>query len=494
MRKIQKMKRWPGLSLLCMLCFFRAGAIEVVASHKVFYVPDNNGYSAYAEVYWQIAPSSLLFMEINPGQLIAKVKTEITFRNETGVVLQDKYIMQTNPAATQQQAFAQNITELQRYKLPAGKMWMELKLTEVIDSNSQFYTVDTVHVTPPSGKPMYSDVQLLDTVYNSDVQTVFSKNNRQQIPLCANFIDNSRNTLFFYSELYDSNTLPDTTLLIQKTYISRRPLQDAGFKMSATDTLKAAVVQPVSGKFNISDLPSGNYYLNIVLQDRTQEVLASSSAFFQRVSDKKAGSNDESDTVVFEKVNYLDISTTFVAKFTVPQLKAILKMIRPISTPIEVNTINNFAHKPDESYMRYFIYNFWKSRNNQDPKKAWDAYTEKVKEVNNLFRGTGKPGYETERGEIYLKYGAPNERITVESEPGARPYEIWTYNVLPRHPQGAVLLFYRPAQMVGDFELLHSNIRGERRNTAWRSILYIATGSSSQNLNSRAEQYFPGNK
>lgn len=494
------MGRRLRLSLLVMMCCVKAMAIEAVVSHAVFYVPDNNnGYSAYAEVYWQIAPNSLLYMEPELHKLLAKVKTEITFSNDKGVIKQDKYIMQTNPVGTQQEAFRQNIIELQRYTLPEGKITMQVKLTEVIDSNSQFSFIDTFTVSYPTDKPKYSDLQLLDTAYASQQQTIFSKNNMQQVPLCANFLDDGRNNLFFYGELYESRKInvADTDVVIHRAYISRKPMQEVAAKLTVTDTIKGAVIYPLSGKFNISKLPSGNYYLNMLVANK-QEVLVSKSIFFQRVHTLKEEDDIANDSNIgkqtFEKVNILDIASTFVGKFSMAQLKAVCKMIRPIGTPLEVTTIDNFLSKPDEGYMRYFIYNFWKSRDDKDPKRAWDIYVGRIREVNKLFRGGGIPGYETERGEIYLKYGPPDERVAVENEAGARPYEVWTYNKLPKQSQGVALLFYRPAQMVGDYELLHSNVRGERRNTQWRSYLYIATGSGSGNINSRAEQYFPGNK
>lgn len=181
----------------------------------------------------------------------------------------------------------------------------------------------------------------------------------------------------------------------------------------------------------------------------------------------------------------LDISKTFTAKYNVAQLRAILKMLLPVSTYPEQEAIRSFLSRPSEDLMRYFVYNFWKSRNSKDPGKAWDNYADLVREVNKLFGKGASPGYETERGMVYLKYGKPNARITVEGETGSLPYEVWQYNAPGQQSRPGVFLFYMPGYMVNDFRLLHSTVTGEISNIAWRSLLY----TSGQNPGARAEQY-----
>ena len=100
-------------------------------------------------------------------------------------------------------------------------------------------------------------------------------------------------------------------------------------------------------------------------------------------------------------------------------------------------------------------------------------------------------GYENDRGMIYLKYGAPTERVVVENENGAIPYEVWQYNSVPNNTN-AMFLFYRPGFVTNDFKLLHTTVNGEVRNKAWRLSLY-RNGEAFDVHNSRAEQYL-GNR
>ncbi|MDZ7363422.1 MAG: GWxTD domain-containing protein [candidate division KSB1 bacterium] len=63
--------------------------------------------------------------------------------------------------------------------------------------------------------------------------------------------------------------------------------------------------------------------------------------------------------------------------------------------------------------------------------------------------GSGKAGWETDRGRIYIKYGPPREVHHQFAEQGATPYEIWLYPDLDLH------FIFRDKTGAGDFELVH---------------------------------------
>jgi GWxTD domain-containing protein len=257
----------------------------------------------------------------------------------------------------------------------------------------------------------------------------------------------------------------------------------------------------VSGSFPIRRLPSGNYLLNVTLENNSRVIVASNTLFFQRLNthplrDDTARMAAAAIDTGIENINVLNLNKTFLEKYNTDQIRSILRMLLPVSDPQETQTINGFLKTPEELYMRYYIYNYFQAINKDDPARAWREYADKVKEANRLFSEGRTPGYETERGFIYLRYGAPADVITVEDEAGSLPYEIWQYNTLTQmnHKDitDAVFLFYRPVQMLSGFKLLHSSVAGEIQNPSWRSFLYTNQNGSSTG-DSRAEQYI-GNK
>ena len=193
----------------------------------------------------------------------------------------------------------------------------------------------------------------------------------------------------------------------------------------------------------------------------------------------------------------LNLNETFIAKYNLAQIRAILKMLIPLSDAMSVQTIDGFLKKPDELYMRYYIYNHFAAINKNDPDKAWKEFSEKIKEINKRFSEHGIAGYETDRGFTFLRYGEPTEIVTVANEKGSLPYEIWQYNTLTQlnHKEipDAIFLFYKSGQMaMSPYKMLHSNVSGEIVNPSWRTYLYQSIEGGNDG-NSRAEQYI-GNK
>jgi len=493
LRKIIKMVRgfWIGLMMFCFA--IQASAIQAVVSHAVF---SNGGMNAYAEIYWQIDPLSLHFTKTKNNTWQTEIKTEMKIKNETGIITTEQYLLKTPASGSIAIAEAASIIDMRKYALPSGKIVFVLKLTDVADTNQHFVFIDSFSVPEQNGV-FYSDIQLLDTSYYSAAGGVFKKNNRQQIPLCANFLDENRTLLHYYGELYNVNIVAKESYpLIQKVFINKQENGGPVLNLLKTDTIHNADMQLLTGDFDISELGSGNYNVNYNLIDKDNVVIATKTLFFQRYKSKpkdrgieKASAKSDS---AFQQINVIDISKSFVMRYNLTELKAILKMLLPMSTPMNVQTIKSFLKNPDEGYMRYFIYNYFADINKKAPDAAWKIFSNRVREVNKQFGTVSQAGYETDRGYIYLKYGAPDEIVTVENERGALPYEIWQYNNINNQYKNAVFLFYRSTEMITGFRLLHSTVSTEMRNTAWRNMLYI-NGASSGDLNSRAEQYI-GNR
>src|SRR5438067_847294 len=119
--------------------------------------------------------------------------------------------------------------------------------------------------------------------------------------------------------------------------------------------------------------------------------------------------------------------------------------VDPIISPEELNAWKKL--QTDEERER-FIEEFWRRRDpdpDTEENEYREAYYERVAYVNEHF-SSGIPGYKTDRGRIYLKYGKPNE---VESHPSGGtynresyegggttstyPFERWWYRNIPGH-------------------------------------------------------------
>lgn len=497
------MARRLGILLFILLSVTRVLAIDALVGHTLFYLPDpahNNRLAPSVEAYWQVNPHSIHYTTTADKTIIARVRTDIYFFNEDGSVKDDHFILQTVPGKDINDLMSHSIIELRRYFVENGFVRMKLMLTDMADTLHPFIYRDSFSVNPPTSKPFYSDLQLLDTTINIQAQTVYKKNDRQQVPACINFLDDHKPLLHYYGELYHADNVAKAAQpLIQKVFISKKENEGVIGKYLKTDTVSSQPLTLVSGDFDITTLPSGNYYLNVSLENSAHIFVANSSLFFQRLNPHPAVSPEDTvrkkaaaiDTGI-ENITVLNMEKTFVAKYNSQQIKSILKMLLPVSDPLGTQTINGFLKKPDDIYTRYYIYNYFQAINKKDPAAAWKVYSDRIKEVNRLFSENGTPGYETDRGAVYLRYGKPTDIITVSNERGTLPYEIWQYNVLIQRDfkeiPDAVFLYYKPNQMMSNYRLLHSSVAGEAQNASWRTYLYQNEEGGS-GLNSRAEQY-----
>jgi GWxTD domain-containing protein len=491
------------LSFLLLPFAHFAQGIQATATSSVFYKKnktDTSKLEANILLSWRAQNTSVHFTKDEQGRLMSEIVCLIRLSTDSSIVKEETYVIKTPPKDNPSEAFKQLIADQYEYVVPAGKYDIEIVLFEQAYKNELYLFSDTIRIKSTSkSEPFLSNIQLLDTFLKSDQNTVYSRDGYLNLTLSSAFLGDKKNQIIYYYELYQANkNLAVNNPLKVTKYISWKQLGSAIPGFETKDSIRnIAAHQGFHGSFPIENLKSGNYYLNIVLSDKYDMVLDKKSIFFQRYNTRPdslihlAHKADIAESDTGKSAHILDLTNTFVGKYNANQVRAILKMLLLICDQNEGASINAFLKKPDELYSKYFIYNFWEKRDKMQPEKAWKAYTEKIKEVNRLFKGAGQSGYETDRGRIYIQYGKPNDRIIVNNETGALPYEIWQYYTTEREGKEAVFLFYKPGKSLGDYQLLHCSVVGERRNMSWRSLLYnnSITGSGNLVTDSQAEQY-----
>jgi GWxTD domain-containing protein len=492
--------------LICLgmfVCCTTAFAIRATTTSAVFYKKTNNNYEANIVLNWRAQSNTIHFNKNAADAFEALFVCTIRFSNAAGIYKEESFKMVTPGKPTLPDALAQSISDQYTYTLPAGHYTVRIALYEPAHTDQAYEYKDTLTIHPaPVAEPFLSDLQLLDTFFESDAASLYTRNGFLDLPLNNNYLDEDRNTLLFYYEVYEAGRTKEVNAPVKvNTYLSWKPFGSPVPGKERKDSLiRKASFQAFHGNFDLRDIYSGNYYLNIVLSDKYDVVIDKKSVFLQRFNTRPKA-KETAVTATTEPVDsgkamhVLDLTTTFVGKYTASQVRAILKMMLLIADPTEGGSIEAFLRKPDELYSKYFIYNFWEKRDKQHPEKPWKAFTAQIREVNKLFGDGGRPGYETDRGRIYVQYGKPSDRIIVNNETGALPYEVWQYFFTEKQQREGIFLFYKAGRSFGGYELLHATVVGEKRNSNWRSLLYnnSITGSMEANPNSQAEQYI-GNK
>lgn len=487
------MNRWLLCTALSVFGAVRAAGIEATMSRSVFYRAEPNGtFTPQLELYWQVSPRSLAFRRGADSLLTASYVTSIRILTDTGAVRHEAYIIATPPRLPEEAA-RQSLLDIYRTPLQPGRYRAEVTLTEKGFDDRMVTLADSFTIEAPAPTAFLSDVQLLDTFYAADGPDSFTRNGIRAVPLCADFLDDGRPNLHFYAARYglqkvDTSRFP----LRQRAFIAKRITDPPIPWLHRVDTIHATSGAVLPQTFAIAALTSGNYFLTVTLEDKDGRSIAAVRRRFQRLNTAPAEVPKTDADTARASGTYINLAETFLAKYKAEQVRAMLKMALPVADAPERAAIELLLGKPDDTYSRYFLYNFYSRRNSIKPEDAWKQHADRVREVNKLFGTGGHIGYETDRGLLYLKYGPPAERIPVRAEAGTLPYEIWVYEVLPRTARTSYFLFYQPSDLVGDYRLLHSTVPDEVRNPGWRTLLYPG-GSPSGVISSRAEQYF-GNR
>ena len=121
---------------------------------------------------------------------------------------------------------------------------------------------------------------------------------------------------------------------------------------------------------------------------------------------------------------------------------------------------------------RGFLRRFWKRR---DPtpetphNEARERFYDRVTTVNRMFREGGAteiPGWRTDRGRIYLKYGAPDRVLRRPNPSATNPYEVWRYVRLRQRK-----FVFCDLTRFGNYALIWSDEQLEPTRSDWRLLL-----------------------
>jgi GWxTD domain-containing protein len=147
----------------------------------------------------------------------------------------------------------------------------------------------------------------------------------------------------------------------------------------------------------------------------------------------------------------------------------------PIADGIDKDRIINQAIKKEPELMKKFVIDFWQRRANDsvNPLNLWANYYKNVQTVMANFKCGKQKGYYSERGRVYLQYGAPNQRSQQKNEQNTFPYEIWQYYSLTdgtNKQRFTNRKFVFVNKNLGDdcYTMIHSDMRGEIYNDRWQ--------------------------
>jgi GWxTD domain-containing protein len=439
----------------------------------------------FIETYLSIIGSSLKHQKTPTGMKQANVEVTLVFKKGDKIVDFKKFSLKS--PETMDSVAAANFIDQQRFSLANGVYGLEIEIKDLNAPNAPKLAVtEQINIDFPSNEIVFSDIQLVESYKKSEKQNILTKSGYDLIPYVSHFYPKSMPNLTFYSEVYNTSKVigGDEKFLIN--YFIETA--DKGVKLSNYNSFSrkgAADVAILLGDFPIDKLPSGNYNLVLEARNKNNELLAQKKLFFQR--------SNSGVELNLQDIASVNVDQTFVSKITNQDTLAdLIRSIRPISSSLERTFADNQLKQSSLQLKQQFFYNFWFSRNALDPEKEWQDYNENVKIVNANFGSKIRKGYDSDRGRIYLQYGAPNTISQQYSEPSSYPYEIWHYYRIGNF-NNRRFIFYNPELATNEFPLLHSDMFGEIYNPRWQIMLNKRTNQIMDLDETRPQQHFGGN-
>ncbi len=450
-----------------LLCFalptFLAAQPMVDAS--ISYATFQNQGKGYIEVYLHLLGQSVGLSPLEAGQGQAKLDVVILFTQGDQVIKFDKYRL-SGPTTEKPIDFV----DMKRYVLENGDYQIEVSIEDMLNPGSAKKYHSNFKMDYQADALAISDVELLASIKDagpgSEVNPM-AKGSHIFEPMPTNYFAKTDELILFYFEVYNTDKAIGGDYL-QTIFIDDADTKDREEKISVLNKRKQPAPIDVSvHKVDIKSLPTGNYNLVIEIRNRNRELLTKRSIPFQR-------SNP------YLNVSKLDVATgdlslndEFVGKLSVEELVYSLKAIMMQVDKTDGEHVKMITSERNENAMRLYLFSYWIKENHNNPEAQYNAYMKVARQVDNSFANGFGRGFETDRGYIFLKYGAPNNTVFEENDPSAPPYEIWFYNQFPKTGQNNVkFLFYNPSLTTNGHVLLHSTARGENNNPRWEIELY----------------------
>jgi GWxTD domain-containing protein len=434
--------------LLTAIPLFSQNKLRAYLDNKQFYAP---GVGNYVEFHLQFIGHTLNYKGVEGG-LMAELSVSFSIQKNGENVFSDAYRL-NSPLMVD--SIVDDFYDLRRVTLEPGNYTFKLVLDDLLNDESALTTSHSFYVEELSDGISISDIEIAEIAKAGDPNSPFFKSGLEIIPRLSTFYPEQLNKIPVYFEIYNSTLLSDSVFGIKQELINA----DTGDTLHGLTTYsrhRTDEVIPIFKTIDLEQIYTGKYILRYALINRKMSELAFQTYEFERSHDP------------LQDMSLLDITIdpSFQASITDDSIYYYLESIIPISGPQEIRNIARISKEKNPESARLYIQKFWNVTAPGNAYESWLRYKVQVQYVERIYANNFQEGFETDRGRVYLQYGAPTNVIIKENSPSEYPYEIWQYNKIGRFSNKR-FIFYNPDLVNKAYRLLHSDMLGEIKNPAW---------------------------
>mgnify|MGYP002854190566 CR=1 FL=1 len=486
------MKRMILTVMTVLACVGVQAQMQAMFGYSKFFLPETG--QPYVETYLQFDAWTMQFKPVDGGYR-ADAEVTLVLRQQDSVCYVKKYDL-SSPTVSELNHMDFSFLDVQRFSVGNGVYTLDITLRDKWSEAPASMVSEKLVVSYSGRQPSLSSLLLLASIKPTQKENILSRGGYDMEPYVSDFMPEQVKQLQFYYEVYNidgyfqSSSSREAVLTV--AYIEEL---ETGRRVEGSQTVQrrqTAPTLPVEGSIDISGLPSGNYNLVCEVRDRNNNLLLYSKLPFFRSNPEVKG------------VETGDYAASFAGKITDESLMDLyLDALYPLASETEKSAVAGLVRHPGLAEKQEFLYHFWMLRNPISPETEWLKYKERIDYVQAHYSYPMTRGIMTDRGRVYLTYGAPDfirdeknfaivghstsreNRSTTITDLGNRtyegdgvgvgqvfylPYQLWRYNRISGDAENRVFIFWDEHRS-GNYQLLHSNARGEVHEADWERRL-----------------------
>lgn len=475
------MKKIIFLFVLNFIGVFNLSSQDAYFNYKQFFTPSHQSYVELYALYPMVSLQGGLNFKLKENQV--ELLVDVTLFNNDKALFSKQYKARS-PRYVDSVLYSFN--DVYRILVSDSVNKISVSVLDVNTDNSPRVFNIPVHLTPYKTETFFSDIELSTYVDTITDNSVFNKHGVSVYPDVNEYFKSDVNKLYSYFEIYNLDT--------SKQYYLERNLLDANQsqieleEFSKIQKLKIQNPKIILDEFSIEFLYSGSYLLSYKIYEKeSKSIVATKKTTFFR--------NHAKPTHNFSEVDLTSVKNSFAYNFEYDSLFKAVASLQPIAEATEERLINydlitkeHWNNKDNYDDLAKFLFQFWKRRSYNNAGYEWEKYNEKVIEAEGMFGVRGIPGYKSDRGKLFLKYGKPDEFIARDNDNNTYPYEIWFYKKFDVFINRK-FLFYDRTLVGKDYVMLHSNVNGYVQNPYWETEIQSRGDNTNKSMGAlRASQ------
>lgn len=373
----------------------------------------NNGFNYRLDVYVAFANDILQFIKEKQGHFTSGYDLYVSIFDQKGNQVAEKLTGNQITVPTFELTNDRDLKNKHHlsFDLIAGQYKLKLDLTDH-DTQKSLHREKEIHI----GGFDLEKVSVSDILFADKIVVDSLKNIQEIVPnLNRNFLDPKSN-FWAYFEIY-SSSIP----------------ANLKFRYTITDASEQAIIrdeQQITANKKITpyildiskDITKPGRYTLIVQVDRNEDKAIKSAKFSANWT-----------TFEFSKLN----------------MNTAIETLKEFIADKEYKYLEQAPDSAKESWFK----DYWKARDPTPgtPKnELQDEFYRRVDFANNNFpiNALAKEGWQTDRGNIYIKYGPPTDVERHQDQLNLPPYEIWYYDKIDRR------FYFEDKSGIGDFQLV----------------------------------------